>query len=723
MSPAERILNSIPKQIPPIPLTGTYRFAMLVTAALMIVLPLLYLGVVGGVAGGIWYYFDTMNFTPSGSGRASLGSLIFYLFPPALGVVLVIALLKPIFAAPIPRVRPLRLDRRRERLLYAYVERLCQALNAPKPTAIELNIDANASASFEDKEKGGGLILTLGAPLVAGLSLPQLAGVMAHEIGHFNQRTALRSIRVVRRVSHFFARLAHERDHFDAWLEHHSNDEETPFIARLFLYLARGLIWLTRRLFIGLVWLSQALSCFQLRQMEYDADRYEARLVGADVFTDTVEELQLLNIAQHQAMGNLEELWSDGRLPDSLPHLVVRNRRAFESDLIGAVKEAILTSKVGFFSTHPADKDRLANIQKEKIQPAFRNPENPAHPGEPIPATALFSNFSQVAGLATRAHYCTVMGEALRPEVLIPVEETAQRLEQSSSEREAFRRYFRGDLTSLWPLAVGRITPGGTLEGLAQVRQNAFSSVDRLNHGIESYSKAWGALLRTAQAEGLLAVGLQVDAKAMELPGNTLPKVIEFQGQAQRRMADLEKKLRPLEEARGTRLGYALGLLTNTDIATRVDADGAIRAEVGPLLEIQVLMGSLFKGCREVMRDHAVLCALAAQWQENQENQALRSRLRQSMQRLVKRLGQLANALGDIEYPFEHRYEEITLAQYIVDFPDQEDGLGGVIQGTSNTLDQFYEVYFRVAGRLAFIGERIEETLGYEPLPLPESSD
>ena len=61
--------------------------------------------------------------------------------------------------------------------------------------------------------------------------------------------------------------------------------------------LSQGCVWLTRRLLWVLMMLGNAISCFLLRQMEFDADRYEARVAGSAAFESTALKLQGLGLA------------------------------------------------------------------------------------------------------------------------------------------------------------------------------------------------------------------------------------------------------------------------------------------------------------------------------------------------------------------------------------------------------------------------------------------
>jgi len=129
---------------------------------------------------------------------------------------------------------------------------------------------------------GNDLTLTIGMPLVAGLPMQHFAGVLAHELGHFSQGGGMRLTYLVRSVNAWFARVVYERD---AWDEKLVEWSETGDIrTRIPFYLARLFVWLSRRILWGLMLVGQAVSCFMLRQMEFDADRYEARLAGSTAF-------------------------------------------------------------------------------------------------------------------------------------------------------------------------------------------------------------------------------------------------------------------------------------------------------------------------------------------------------------------------------------------------------------------------------------------------------
>ena len=95
---------------------------------------------------------------------------------------------KPILSRPKRKERDWSLDPDDEPLVFAFVNKVCDVVRAPKPKRIDIDTNVNASASFRRgmlSMLGNDLVLTIGLPLVAGLTLRQLAGVLAHEFGHF----------------------------------------------------------------------------------------------------------------------------------------------------------------------------------------------------------------------------------------------------------------------------------------------------------------------------------------------------------------------------------------------------------------------------------------------------------------------------------------------------------------------------------------------------------
>ena len=213
---ASAILAGLEGRIARPPVRPLYRVGLVLVALAMVALPLLYVALVAAVGAGIWLAVDAM--TESWK-HPTAGIVIVSI----LGGTVVLFLVKPLLAKPgrASARKPLALRRDRHPLLFAFVDKLCDAVGAPRPKEIRADCDLNASAGFHGRGDlvRGSRVLTVGLPLMAGMSLSQFAGVLAHEFGHFAQGTGTRLSWLIRTINQWFARVVYERDAWDARLD------------------------------------------------------------------------------------------------------------------------------------------------------------------------------------------------------------------------------------------------------------------------------------------------------------------------------------------------------------------------------------------------------------------------------------------------------------------------------------------------------------------------
>jgi Zn-dependent protease with chaperone function len=405
------ILGAFRGDIRPVRRTAGYALGALAVAVAVLVLPALYLALVAGVA-WLLYYHATADLAPVTALRNWWALLFLYVGPLVVGAVLLFFLVKPLFARR-SRSRPLRtLEFGEEPLLFALVTRVAQAVGAPGPKRIDLDCQANASAGFGSALGvvfGGDLVLTVGLPLAAGLSTQQLAGVIAHELGHFTQGAGMRLSYVVRSVNAWFARVVHERDDWDEALVR--GCEEGDRLA-VFLYLALLCVWLTRCALWVIMAVGHGLSCFMLRQMEYDADRYETRLAGTEAFVETARQLLLLGLATNGALALAEKSWNKSwRLPDDLSELIVALAAGVPQAEVRNIEKELAKAKTGLFDTHPAHGERLASARRENAPGVFHLDG---------PATGLFKDFPHLSRAVTLSFYRQVIGKRVKRDALAP---------------------------------------------------------------------------------------------------------------------------------------------------------------------------------------------------------------------------------------------------------------------------------------------------------------
>ena len=337
-----QILAAFGDEIEPIRPTLSYRLSVLFVSAVMLLLPLIYLGMVGLVILAVGYHAvnHVSVFAHAGKGGSAKGAFLVYVAPLVAGVVVVAFMLKPLFARSGKRDRQRALDPQVEPLLFAFVDGVCSSVGAPRPNRIEVDCDVNAGVYLDGGMTAvfrNELVLVIGLPLVAGLSLKEFAGVLAHEFGHFSQGTGMRLSLLIRSINHWFARVVYERDSWDESIAGWSGAGN--LYALVIVWTVQLTVWITRRILWVLMWIGHAVSGFFSRQMEFDADRYEARLVGGRTFARTMWRVKEMALAQNYAFGDLRSSWHERRLPDNFPKLVVANVPQIPKDCAGCLSE------------------------------------------------------------------------------------------------------------------------------------------------------------------------------------------------------------------------------------------------------------------------------------------------------------------------------------------------------------------------------------------------
>ncbi len=292
--------------------------------------------------------------------------------PAVTGVVVTFFLLKPLLARAPPPVEILHLDRGSEPVLFAFVERVCEQLGAPVPTRIDIDLRVNASASLRHGWRSlfsNDLVLTIGLPFVAGLDVRQFGAVLAHEFGHFSQRVGMRLYFLITTIRVWFARVANDRDKWDADLE--SWRKKSGWRTKAVVNVAWATVQTSRYILRGLLYCANIVSAWFSRQMEFDADQHAAALAGGEVFEQVLSLLPILDVSAQDAWQSINRSWKSQRLCDDFASLVSHRAAALPIEIrnqIGTFDSQLTT---GRWSTHPSRSARIARLQGRK---EFRRP-------------------------------------------------------------------------------------------------------------------------------------------------------------------------------------------------------------------------------------------------------------------------------------------------------------------------------------------------------------
>jgi len=356
--------------IPKVELPNSYKAGIVAVGITMVLLPIIYIGLIAMLGYGVLSHSIS-----NVSWIQSLGykfGFIAYITPIIVGLTVMLFMIKPLFARPAAAATTIKLDPLKEPIFFHFVNKIALAVGAPRPKQIEVDCQVNASASFRKglfSFFGDDLVLTIGMPLLAGFNARQLAGVLAHEFGHFSQGVGMRFHYLTYKVNSWFFNAVYLRDSWDMRLEQEA--EEADGWISVILNFARGGVWATRKVLYGFMMAGHAVSSYMLRQMEFDADRYEAHMAGSDQFKNTTLQLQRLGVAFQISHDQLVQAWEDKKLVDNLPRLIAHNATQLPDELDRALLNQMREAQTQVYDSHPSDNERIDNAMQQQAKGIF----------------------------------------------------------------------------------------------------------------------------------------------------------------------------------------------------------------------------------------------------------------------------------------------------------------------------------------------------------------
>ncbi|MBN1910091.1 MAG: M48 family metalloprotease [Pirellulales bacterium] len=719
----QRIAAALSEELPPLEIPASYRLGIAVVSAVMIILPVLYILLIGVVGWLLFYHAvnHTAIFTSVG-GRASILAFLLYAAPLVAGVTILAFMFKPLFARPASVSRIRSVTPKSDPMLFAFVNRLCDVVGAPRPKRIDVDADVNASAGFRrgvwSMIVGRDLVLTIGLPLVGGLSLVEFAGVLAHEFGHFSQGAGMRLSYVIRRVNMWLARAVYERDEWDEQLEIWARESDLRI--GVIFHLARLGIWLNRRVLWVFMIAGHAVSCLMSRQMEFDADRQETMLAGSDAFEATTWKIHVLSVAAESAQGQLGFFYQEGRLADNYPGLIIANVGDLTAKMKKELKKYLGTTKTGWFDTHPCPRDRVAKSRELKAPGLFRMEG---------PATALFSDFTGLSRGVTWDMYRGFFGPSFQPSAMHPLEDLLARIDHEKECAEAFKRFFLGGMYAIRPLPLDDVLlrePDDLVKTAAKLRdarkEMAATRAD-YNTRMKDYLEADDRREDARVAKALLEVGVHMSADSTKKRYPSAWAATQDAREAQGIVLKLEPLLKPFEQCAVRRLTAALSFLSVSKVAARIEQANEFERESTYLISVLEQMNLQTSAVFELSLKVQTLVRLFQNVSDGETDSQIINRARNLLDLIYQDLASLRGGMANLRYPFDHVRKDITMAEVIVEQMPVKGDAEGLHDAVVSLLEIWPPTRNRLLGRLALIAEKVETALGLEPLPAPPSDD
>jgi len=650
-------LHALDGAVRPVRKPPLYFLGLLVVSVAMIILPLIYLALIVAVA-----YLVVLHATESlphvGKVGGIYGFLIGYLGPIFVGLVVLFFMIKPLlFSAP-KGPEPYTLDPEKQPRLFAFVGRLSGLVGAPKPARIQVDLNVNASASIR-RVPGyllvSDLVLIIGLPLAEGISLRQLSGVLAHELGHFSQGGGMRLSYFIRRINGWFARVVYERDHFDLKLEGATRGGDVSW-TKVVAGMAKGGVWLSRAILWVLMTAGHTISCFLMRQMEYDADRYEARVAGSAEFERVARRILVLTVGHAAAMEDLYRMWRQHKLPEQMPGFVVATANQVGQESENELWVQRLSARTGWRDTHPSDADRIKNALAENEKGLIK---------ADLPGTALFDDYDEVAKTVTRTYYTDIVGIEVSADNLLPTERVLAERKQAADRYAALGRFFQGRLSPTVPafLSVGRVDvhpdAGALRASIGELRKKICETPPD----------------KTAEQKALLRDRLYHSLQLLK-------------------SADITEAAQGAEQALDLEI---------------------IDQKVAFLYQFE----QRFYTIRKLQLHFEGMVNLLQSFQVMNEDENYRRQLVQKVKSCTSDLQKLQEALQDLPYPYEHAKQGCSCAEYAIPHLPDGMNLDGVVDACGCCLDYLFSLYYKVLADLAAAAEQAERMAGFEPLPAP----
>ncbi|MCI0335347.1 MAG: M48 family metallopeptidase, partial [Planctomycetes bacterium] len=166
--------------------------------------------------------------------------------------------------------------------LFDFIRRVCADTGAPLPRKVFLTPEVNAAvfyhSSFFSLILPTSKNLLVGLGLVRSLNLSEVKAVLAHEFGHFSQKS-MKLGSYVYVASKVFADIIYGRDWLDDAVHWAKNID---LRISIFVWVFLGVLWVLRKILEGVFKVINIFHLSLMREMEFHADRVAVSVAGSD---------------------------------------------------------------------------------------------------------------------------------------------------------------------------------------------------------------------------------------------------------------------------------------------------------------------------------------------------------------------------------------------------------------------------------------------------------
>ena len=365
------------------------------------------------------------------------------------GLMLIFFLIKFIFTRTPERVTGHEITEDEQPGLFAFIKKVTNEVGTTYPKHVYLTNDVNASASFNPSFWSLFLPirkdLTIGIGLVNGINKSELKAVLAHEFGHFSQRS-MRFGSYVYHLNRALYNLLYENEGYNkalnAWGRWHWM---LRFGAIINVYIIRCIQEILRKVYLFINKAYMELS----REMEFHADTIAAYASGANNVVSSLRRLEITEQCYNQAFSIINANLAENKRPANiydLHRLLLKQYAAdhrLDTDIEGLPvidkKVTVLNnSQITLdhqWSSHPLTEDREENVNRLNLNSAVIHE----------PAWSLFKNADKLQKQFTEELYDVVdKKEKLAIIAISEIEEDLEKERATSSYDKRYKGFYNG---------------------------------------------------------------------------------------------------------------------------------------------------------------------------------------------------------------------------------------------------------------------------------------
>ncbi|WP_264543909.1 MULTISPECIES: M48 family metallopeptidase [Flavobacterium] len=278
----------------------------------------------------------------------------------------------------------IKLNREEHNELFDFIHQICTETGAPKPKSIYVDPDVNAYVRYTNIWMS--LILptkkdlTIGLGLVSTLNLSEFKAVMAHEFGHFAQKS-MKIGSYIHSANTIIHDMIFTRDKWDDILDQWRNSDIRLSAAA---WVITPVIWLIRKALELFYMFLNLMHSSLSREMEFNADKVAVKSAGSVAIVSALWKLDygfnywnsILNNAYYASKKNIftDNLYfHKSKFALKNKPLLDEKFNSLEVELNGSKKffEKDEHSSVSMYASHPPSEQREANAKTPFVDCEF----------------------------------------------------------------------------------------------------------------------------------------------------------------------------------------------------------------------------------------------------------------------------------------------------------------------------------------------------------------